>query len=120
MSISFRAFADELVLIKRAEVEASEEEKPKLDNKELFKQLAVNSLVYGTGLGLGTGLGYVGAEKLLPKAFPKMPGWQRWGVSGLAGALTALGGLGAWEAYRLARKREDDLAAERDDKVIQD
>jgi hypothetical protein len=36
---------------------------------------------------------------------------KRWGISGTAGALTGLSALAAWEAMRLARKREDERAA---------
>jgi len=120
MTPSFSAFTDELVRIKRAQLEQPEkdEEDQGPDKKELFKQLAVNAAGYAVPFGIGTGTAWLTAEKFLPKKFPGMTSApKRWGIGGLAGALTGLGTLATWEAMRQARKREDDAAAagKRDD-----
>ena len=137
MNLSFRAFTEELLLIKQAAGEITPEQRQQItsgdvsmineeevgkpparpNNAAMFKRLALNALAYGGGIGLGSGLGYVAAEKLLSKAFPALTSRQRMLLSGGIGGLGALGALATWQAMKDARKSEDD-AGQRDNQIV--
>jgi len=124
---SFKAFADELEFLKRAEADepqqvpdsasaapVQDEEQPKRlfqdDAKAIAKQRLKNSILFGVGHGLGTGVGMLAGEKLLPKVLP-----QRWSdpmkrnVGFTVGGLGAIGALALWDAMRQAAKAEQDV-----------
>ena len=108
MTPSFRAFTEELFLIKSAEETAPGE--PELDKGKLFKQMILNSLQYGAGFGLGSGVGWLTAEKLLPKTFEHLPGGARAAIGAGAGVLSGVSAIAAGEAMRRARQRENEVA----------
>lgn len=112
MKPSFRAFTEELLLIKSAEETAPAG--PKLDRLKLFKQMLLNSLQYGAGFGLGSGAGWLTAEKLLPRTFANMPGGARAAIGAGTGVLAGLGTLAATEAMRQSRQKENEVATVRD------
>ena len=120
MTPSFRAFTNELLAIKLAAIddqlapdqqEGGQTKRP--DNVAMFKRMLLNSAIYGGGLGLGMGLGYVGAEKLLPKAFPALTPKQRMMIEGAISGLTGLGILTAAAAAKHMIQSEDDAAYHR-------
>jgi hypothetical protein len=112
MKPSFRAFTEELFLIKSSEEAAPAGQR--LDRLKLFKQMLLNSLQYGAGFGLGSGVGWLTAEKLLPKTFANLSGGARTAIGAGAGVLAGLGTMAAGEAMRHARQKENEVATIRD------
>ena len=119
MSPSFESFAHEIVLIKQAAIddqlapgqqEGGQQVARRPDNAAMFRRMLLNAAVWGGGLGLGMGIGYVGAEKLLPKAFPALTPNQRLLIEGTITGLTGLGGLTAAAALKRMHKSEEDAA----------
>jgi hypothetical protein len=120
MKPSWRAFGEELLLLKlSAALEqvapaGQEVQQEKVDEAKLLARALLNWGGYGVGFGLGTGLGYLTAEKFMPKTFS--PGARTFG--GVAtGVLGGLGALATWEAIRKAHESEND-AAQRDDQGL--
>ena len=114
MSPSFRAFTEELFLIKAAEEAKPVTGAPRPDIAKMFRQMLVNSLTYGAGFGIGSGTGWLMAEKLLPRTFAGLSDRSRAAIGAGTGVLAGLGSLAAGDAMKRARQKEDEVAAVRD------